>query len=334
MDKEIAVIKKREEQGLSSMLVTIVADSGSAPRGSGASMIVGETGLVAGTIGGGMLEFQAIKEAQQLLTQRSGALKTYGLTKDAVAKLGMVCGGKVEVLFTYLAAGEANSQTLARLEAVLAARQAGWLLLPLSGLKLGFVDGSGIYGLELPLGKTEITAVKTQEILETNLGPCYVRKLENRSRVFVFGGGHLAQEVVPLLAHIGFRCIVTDDRPEFSTPSLFPAAEAVYTRDFKTLSGHYDVHPEDYIIAVTRGHVGDFDVQVFALRTPAGYIGVVGSRSKIAAVNAKLFQEGFTKADIARVTAPIGLDIGSETPAEIAVSIAAQLIEKRAGKKL
>jgi xanthine dehydrogenase accessory factor len=160
MDKEIAVIKKREEQGLSSMLVTIVADSGSAPRGSGASMIVGEAGLLAGTIGGGMLEFQAIKEAQQLLTRRSGALKAYGLTKDAVAKLGMVCGGKVEVLFTYLAAGEANSQTLARLEAALAARQAGWLLLPLSGLKLGFVDGSGIYGLELPIGKQKLRRLR------------------------------------------------------------------------------------------------------------------------------------------------------------------------------
>lgn len=88
-----------------------------------------------------------------------------------------------------------------------------------------------------------------------------------------------------------------------------------------------------YIIAMTRGHLGDLDVQKFAMRTPAYYIGVVGSKSKIKAVNEKLRNAGFSDEDIARITTPIGIKIHSETPAEIAVSIAAQLIEKRAEYK-
>ena len=159
---------------------------------------------------------------------------------------------------------------------------------------------------------------------------CYAKNLGNTSKVYIFGGGHLAQELVPVISHLGFRCIVTDDRPEFSTRELFPQAEAVYTHNFDDLEGKFEIHEGDYIIAMTRGHMGDMDVEKFALRTPAYYIGVVGSKKKIAAVNAALKADGFTDEDLSRIITPIGLDICSDTPAEIAISIAAQMIERRA----
>ena len=330
MDKILQCLLTRIERTQPSLLVTIIKDAGSAPRGQGANMVVGAEGLVTGSIGGGMLEFRTIDEAKKMLSLQQGGVHCYGLTKDAVAGLGMVCGGNVEVLFTYVENNQLNKQIVKKALTTLASRQAGWLLLPCDGKKLGFVSNEGILGMDLPIGKTDITAVEKSSVLKTKLGDCYIQKIQNSSRVFVFGGGHLAQETVPLLSHLGFRCIVTDDRPEFSTRELFPTAEAVYTRKFTALAGHYEVQPTDYIVAVTRGHVGDFDVQLFALKTPACYIGVVGSRTKIATVNAKLHQAGFTDRDIKRITAPIGLDIGSETPAEIAVSIAAQLIQIRA----
>jgi xanthine dehydrogenase accessory factor len=135
------------------------------------------------------------------------------------------------------------------------------------------------------------------------------------------------------LAHLGFTVVVIDDREEFADKSIFPDAEDVILSEFDDLDGKLEVHENDYIAIMTRGHIGDRESEKFALGTPASYIGVVGSRTKTAFVNAKLVEEGISLEEIKkRVTTPIGLDIGSETPAEIAVSIAAQLISVRAKK--
>ena len=274
-------------------------------------MLVGEQGLLSGTIGGGMLEFKAIQEAEKLLAVNQGQAVAYDLNKNGAGDLGMICGGQVEILYTYVAANSANELVMNKSQKALAERKDIWLVLPREG-----------QGLDLCLeGKDKGHGF-------------YLQKVESPSRVYIFGGGHLGQELVPLLAHLGFVCVVTDDREEFSRPELFPGAEAVYTRDFAALKGCYDVRPQDYIIGVTRGHVGDLAVEKFALNTPAYYIGVVGSKAKIAAVNAKLLEAGFTPQDLSRITAPIGLDIGSETPAEIAISVAAQLIQIRAKKDI
>lgn len=329
MKELIAALQTEIASGRGAMLATIAGDQGSAPRGAGAMMAVGSAGRLQGTIGGGMLEFRVIQLAQQLIAEERGHFQQYRLTKDEVAGLGMVCGGDVDVLLTYIAANAANADVLAVMNNHLAKHLTGWLLLPCDGMHLGFLGRDGFIGTQPPAMKSDICAVENG-ILDAEGGSIYIQKLKNTSRVFVFGGGHLAQELVPLLAHLDFRCIVIDDRAEFSTQELFPDAEELHTLDYKQLDGQFDVQPQDYIVTVTRGHMGDFEVQEFALRTPARYIGVVGSRSKTAAVNAKLKADGFTDADIARVTTPIGIDIKSETPAEIAVSIAAQLIQFRA----
>jgi xanthine dehydrogenase accessory factor len=157
--------------------------------------------------------------------------------------------------------------------------------------------------------------------------------LVSRDRVFVFGGGHVAQELVPLLAHLGFRCVVFEDREEYSRPSLFPGAEEVIQGDFERIGDSLSLSERDRAVIVTRGHLWDFEAWAFCLRSPAAYIGVIGSRHKHEFVRARLRERGFSPAEIgaARVRAPIGLDIKSETPAEIAVSIAAELILHRAG---
>jgi len=329
MKELVKILKERLERGKASMLVTVVEDKGSAPRSAGACMAVGGEGRLTGTIGGGMLEFRAIETARKNLEDGRGELKEYRLTKDEVAGLGMVCGGDVDVLFTYLPPEQAIGEVLAKMEKHLRGHRTGWLLLPLEG-GIGFLsEEEGLYGKGSAPDKAQLAGVEAG-VLETEGGKCYVQKVMNLSRVYVFGGGHLAQELVPLLSHLGFRCIVTDDREEYSTRELFPDAEELHTYAYTELDGKFDVQPQDYIVSVTRGHMGDYEVQCFGLKTPAYYIGVVGSRSKIAAVNEKLKAEGFSDQDIARITAPIGLDIKSETPAEIAVSIAAQLIERRA----
>ncbi len=332
MRKMFEILTERSQKNQSTMLVTVVADVGSAPRGAGASMIVGEEGRILGTIGGGMLEYRSTQEAQKDLAEGKGQLRQYRLTKQEVAGLGMVCGGNVDVLFTYIAPTDENKAVLTAARDHLIDHRTGWLLLPLDGSGLGFYsDKKGLLGLDVETapGRTELID-HTTSIIETPSGKYYTQKLMNTSRAYIFGGGHLAQELVPLLDHLGFRCVVTDDRPEFSTKELFPNAEEVHTYNYSELDGKFEMQPQDYIVIVTRGHVGDYECEKFALKTPAYYIGAVGSRAKIAEVNKKLRADGFTDEDIGRITTPIGIDIKSETPAEIAVSIAAQLIERRA----
>lgn len=318
MKKLVDVMIKRLEAGKDTMLLSIVENVGSAPRHTGAAMLVADNGYVAGTIGGGMLEYRCTQLAQEDLAKGEGTLRQFRLTKDEVAGLGMVCGGDVDVLFTLVKPTEENKATLTAISNCVNSYGKGYIALSMDGNIISFADESNIWDY------------KHANIHEKAY---YITELGNTSRVYIFGGGHLAQELVPLITHLGFRCVVTDDRAEFSTKELFPQAEELHTYNYDDLDGKFNVYPQDYIIAMTRGHLGDLDVQKFAMRTSAYYIGVVGSKSKIKAVNEKLRNAGFSDEDIARITTPIGIKIHSETPAEIAVSIAAQLIEKRAEYK-
>lgn len=156
-------------------------------------------------------------------------------------------------------------------------------------------------------------------------------RLRSRGRVFIFGGGHVAQALVPALAAVDFRCVVLEERPEFCRPELFPGAEEVRRVDFARVSDTVELTAVDRVIIMTRGHSDDLLVQSQIMKTPVRYIGVIGSRKKTAVLTAKLKEMGFSDADFENVWAPIGLPIRSETPAEIAVSITAQLILERAG---
>ncbi len=163
----------------------------------------------------------------------------------------------------------------------------------------------------------------------------WVRAEQARSvppgRVYIFGGGHVAQKLVPALAAVDFRCVVLEEREEFAQPSLFPAAEEVHLVDFGRVLDAVSLTGDDYVVIMTRGHRQDLQIQAQVMRTPVRYIGVIGSKQKTAAVTASLRQMGFGDGDFRRVHAPIGLPIRSETPAEIAVSITAQMILERAG---
>ena len=157
----------------------------------------------------------------------------------------------------------------------------------------------------------------------------YAEQYSYDGRVYVFGAGHVGRELVPLLCHLGFDCVVYDDREEFADAAAFPQAEKVQAVDFQRLAEVCSPTERDYAVVMTRGHVHDANVERFLLTTPVGYIGIMGSRSKAAMARAALLAEGYTQEQLARVTTPIGIAIGSETPAEIAVSIAAQLIQVR-----
>ena len=158
----------------------------------------------------------------------------------------------------------------------------------------------------------------------------YVEPLTTAGFVYIFGGGHVAQELVPVLAHIGFAPVIVEDRLDFARKELFPEAANTVVGSFSDIGARVSISKDDYVVIMTRGHQADFEVLRQALLTRATYVGVIGSRSKIATTNKRLLEAGIPEAELSRIHAPIGLPILGETPAEIAISIAAELILHRA----
>ena len=151
-----------------------------------------------------------------------------------------------------------------------------------------------------------------------------------RERAVIFGGGHCAQALVPVLAGVGFRVTVMEDRPDYADPALFPAAERVLCGDYARIAETLALTAEDYVVVMTNGHRGDLAVQLQVLRDPPTYVGVIGSRSKKAYVETQLRAAGIPEEVIARVHSPIGTAIRAVTPEEIAISIAGEMIRERA----
>lgn len=149
------------------------------------------------------------------------------------------------------------------------------------------------------------------------------------SRLYIFGGGHIALTLVKMAPLVGFRVVVIDDRPDFASKHRFPDAEEVLVSDFAEAFNKLRIRRSDYIVIVTHGHKGDETVLANSLATQAKYIGMIGSQAKNQAVFSHLKERGFTQEALDRVHAPIGLKIGAETPEEIAVSILAELIQVR-----
>ena len=371
------LFKKMNESitsGQDAVLVTIVASSGSTPRGSGARMLVTKDGRAAGTVGGGAVEFECEKMALKCLENKGSTREYFRLQHNDVADIGMICGGNVDVYFRYIAAGDEYFIGLTRkIDELYERGERCWLITQIQedndGIISVYSKKRGIIGADVPedvikqaangpvrarieampgssapassgsvVSEGSIPAssgsVASEGSIPASSGGAayYIEPLVEAGRVFVFGGGHVSQQLVPLLARCGFRCVVIEDRAEFAGPELFEGCAAeIRLINMDTVAELVpEITEDDFICIMTRGHKDDYLVQYQMLKTPACYIGVIGSRHKIAGVNARLKSDGYTDEDLQRITTPIGLDILAETPAEIAVSVTAQLIEVRA----
>lgn len=159
----------------------------------------------------------------------------------------------------------------------------------------------------------------------------FVEEFNLRTTAFIFGGGHVGLALEPVLRYIDFSTVVLDDRAEYANEERFPKASQVKVlSDFKHSFADIETDENSYIIIVTRGHMGDYDVLKDALKQRSAYVGMIGSRKKNAMLFDMLRKDGYSEADIERVHAPVGLSIQAETPEEIAISIAAEMIQVRA----
>lgn len=333
MRKMFKEMSARLAGGEDLVLVTVVASSGATPRGAGARMLVGREGRIRGTIGGGAVEYRSEHLAAEVLRDRVSGEKDFSLNRADIENLGMICGGAVIVYFSFIPAGDKN--TLGVCEEAERRFEKGediWLLSEITagGALTLYSREDGFFGAGVPDWTLKYMTGRPVRKTEGDR-EFYIEQISHSGKVYIFGCGHVAQELEPVLSHVGFRCICLDDRPQFADKKLFPTAEDVKLVDFSNISATVTVGPEDYVCIMTRGHAFDAVVQAQMMKTPACYIGLIGSRAKIAGVRAKLKSEyGFADEEFARVTTPIGLPIKAETPAEIAISIAGQMIEIRA----
>jgi xanthine dehydrogenase accessory factor len=326
------------------VLVTLLTDQGSTPRSAGAEMLIRADGSIAGTVGGGLLEATAMSEARTAIEERRSTLITVELTGRSVDDPQMLCGGQVRVLVSFVPAGDAElSQVCSALTASLeAGRPARFLTIvrcadppgrcdtahsllekdrvvagaslehaDLEGL---FVEGSGVLNRELP---------DSREL--------HAESIEPRPVAVVCGAGHVGQALAPVAAAVGFDVVVIDDRGEFASGERFPSdAKLVVPPDFEHAFESVELGERSFVVVVTRGHTHDFTVLEQVLRTKVAYIGLMASSRKRTRFFETLLERGFSQEDLERVHSPIGLAIDAETPAELAISIVAELIKVRA----
>ena len=358
------------QRGQNVALATVIARKGSLPMSKQARMLVFPDGSILGTVGGGLLEAQVIREAQQVLLRETPKIVAVELTSAQIEAEGLTCGGVVEIFIepfmsaaqlpvmaaiTDIAARSQAAVMATRLDAPLA--QDSGQPQPASAVNRKIViaaDGTmagtfGVPEVDDQIKQFALTRIdqEYQEIFTPALSAQAAQQLgllpDTPFRVFLetvlpaptaylFGGGHIAFHLANVLRLIGFEFVVIDDRPEFANSTRFPDAKECIAGDFAQVFEQLALHPPcAYLIIVTRGHRSDLLVLEQALRTQAKYIGMIGSKRKIALLFQHLREKGVAPAALAAVHAPIGLPIGADTPEEIAVSIAAELIQVRRG---
>ncbi|MEG2171862.1 MAG: XdhC family protein [Desulfovibrionaceae bacterium] len=318
-------------RGQALALATVIHQEGSAPRGAGSRMLAHAGGLVAGTVGGGIVEAQTLEACTRSLAEKQGRVLYFDLSGAMAAQAEMICGGRVQVLVEVVLPHEWDfwEKVLACLH-----KEGGALLVPLEGGIPGsrtlLADGA-CYGI-LPLAPLppHVYTLKEAAVLHLGDQAYFFQPLLPPLRLVLAGGGHVSRPTAHIAALAGYEVLVLDDRPEFAAAQRFPEAhtqlaEAGFVRCFERLP--FVPGARTGIVIVTRGHVYDAEVLAQALATKASYIGMIGSRRKRDSLYRTLREQGLTEADLARVHCPVGLPIQAETPEEIAVSIVAECIQ-------
>lgn len=314
------------DRGESCVLCSVLAAEGSSPRGAGARMAVFANGMTLGTVGGGAVELQCAQRAALVLRSGESDLRAYDLHPGGAADTGMICGGAVTVYCQHLSPGQEAVSTLRRWREKLDEDTDLWLLLELDGARARTF--SVLTRGELPRERWECFA--SRPIWHDGT---YTEPLQRAGKVCIFGGGHVGRALVPVLKSIGFRVVMVDDRAALAKKENYPLADEVILASFQDIFAAVTLTGSDCAVVMTPGHQADYEILTQVLRSDAAYIGCIGSRAKVAKTHERLLAAGFTEHDLVRIHSPIGLPILAETPEEIAISIAAELIEHRARRQ-
>src|SRR3954451_8241986 len=335
--------------GTTFALATVVGVRGSAPRQPGASMAVSTEGEAIGSVSGGCVEGAVYELATEVLTTGQPVLQTYGISDEDAFAVGLTCGGILDILvrpvdhrtmpvFGSVATAIKDEEPVALAtvisgEAAPAAQVAVWPdrlegTLGAEGLDAAVTDDAR--GM-LAQGQTGVRHYGPNGERRQDEVAVFVESFAPPPRMLVFGAIDFAAAVARIGKYLGYRVTVCDARPVFATEKRFPDADEVVCEWPHRFLAGTSVDERTVIAVLT--HDPKFDVPLLevALRTPAGYIGAMGSRRTHFDRLARLREQGVSADQLSRLRSPIGLDIGARTPEETAVSVAAEIIGLRWG---
>lgn len=333
------------KSGADFTLAFVLESGGSTPRKAGAGMIIRRDMTIVGTIGGGVVEATVIRRASQVFADKRPIIAELVLEEKGEFAIGSICGGSVKVLIEYFSPDDTRdmayvealvSAASSEARAYIAALISDSGATPLTCKCLIRTDGSVI---STDIDHVMITQIKTvldsgDMYAHTDQFQIYLFPVGTDGTVYIFGAGHCGEKLAHFVHCVGFGTVVIDDRSEFANAARFSQADRIIVPQKRDEPFDNIVFGEDsYIVILTKSHVYDEIVLRMALRTGAGYIGMIGSKKKRETIYRHLLDDGYTQDDIKKVHSPIGIEISAESPAEIAVSITSELIKVRAENK-
>jgi xanthine dehydrogenase accessory factor len=312
-------------EGQEVVVATVIERQGSAPRDPGASLAVNERGEVAGSVTGGCVEPAVIREAQEVLAGGAARIVRYGIADDEAFDVGLSCGGTVAILIFAL-----DPALVAPVAEAVASDRPVALAMPL-GDAIGeqrLVRSEAELADSVDFAARALLDTGDSAVVQTDAGELvFVESFAPRPAMYVFGAVDHAAALVTVGKFLGYRVTVCDARALFVTEERFPDADELVVDWPDRFLERSPVDARTAICVLT--HDTKFDVPALkaALATPARYIGAMGTVKTRDEREERLRAEGVGEADLARIHAPIGLSIGARTPEEVAIAVAAQLIE-------
>lgn len=310
---------------------------GSAPRPEGASMLATADGEMAGSVSGGCVESATVVEIGEAIGRGTPRLVTFRVSDERACEVGLACGGALTVFV----------EPTVRAEILAAARGPGGEVVAtvvdgpgvgsavrlhedgrIEGSPGGPVAGAAVRDAALAALRREASHTTTVETPE-GMASVFLEVFARQPRLVIFGAGHLAVALVPLARALGYRTIVADGRAGFLSPERFPDADELVRGWPESAFAQIGLDASSFVCVLSHDPKFDEPAIELALRSPARYIGAIGSRRTQAARRERLTAAGFTPDQIARVHGPIGLDLGGRQPAEIALAILAEMTAVR-----
>ncbi len=350
-------IKKLLEDEETLAVATIVSTLGSTPRGVAAKMATTASGEILGTVGGGCGEAEVRREAVQVIRSHKPALVRIELMDDIESDSPAVCGGIFNVFIDpwwnddpgvcKTIADEmiqiskdgtaAVLATILKSEKIEGVAQGDKCLICANTVRAGNLHDEPLLAVVLKEAENRLEREESKQLTLSLEGEgkaeVFFEVIPAIPKAIIVGAGHLAIPLVKFAKILGFHVTVLDDRVIYSNRDRFPEADEVLAGDMPTTLRGLEITPQTYIVLITRGHQFDEPCLREVIHRPAKYIGMIGSKRRIKACFIRFRDEdGIPEELLKRVYAPIGLDIGAESPEEIALSIISELVKVRRGR--
>ena len=340
----------RLEKGEPVVVATVIRTKGSTPQKPGAKLLVRQDGTGAGTLGGGCVEGDIWFAAKQLMREGGEAeYREYELNEELAAEDGLVCGGTMyflidpvytpedylpyarEIDCAYKGEGAVALATVIKSGSDGKSRIGDKLFIRENGETEGTLGNLDTDKGAIEKAKVLMIHGRNEYVMTASGAEYFVEAYTTPPQLVICGGGHVSRALASLAKPLEFRLFITDDREEFANEERFPEADIVVSEKPENALPNLPINPNTFIVVATRGHRYDNTALLAAAKTPARYVGLMGSKRKTILIYEDLMRSDLSLDRIREIRSPIGLDIKARTPEEIAISIMSEVLMFRLG---